>query len=87
MHGTVFGRRVFAVGDNARAAGRGGVKVEFVNYKTPPLHYAMCPAICSAGAESKKGQRGARLDGRGGVGEIRPLFCLTSTSGRGATAA
>ncbi len=30
LHGTVFGRRVFAVGDNARAAELAGVKVEFV---------------------------------------------------------
>ena len=30
LHGTVFGRRVFAVGDNPRAAELAGVKVEFV---------------------------------------------------------
>ena len=30
LHGTVFGRRVFAVGDNARAAELAGVQVEFV---------------------------------------------------------
>ena len=30
LHGTVFGRRVFAVGDNARAAELAGVKVEAV---------------------------------------------------------
>jgi ribose transport system permease protein len=30
LHGTVFGRRVFAVGDNARAAELAGVRVEYV---------------------------------------------------------
>ena len=30
LHGTVFGRRVFAVGDNPRAAELAGVRVEFV---------------------------------------------------------
>jgi len=30
LHGTVFGRRVFAVGDNARAAQLAGVRVDFV---------------------------------------------------------
>jgi ribose transport system permease protein len=30
LHGTVFGRRVFAVGDNARAAELAGVQVEYV---------------------------------------------------------
>ena len=30
LHGTVFGRLVFAVGDNPRAAKLAGVKVEFV---------------------------------------------------------
>ncbi len=28
LHGTVFGRRVFAVGDNARAAELAGVRVD-----------------------------------------------------------
>ena len=30
LHATVFGRRVFAVGDNARAAQLAGIRVEFV---------------------------------------------------------
>jgi ribose transport system permease protein len=30
LHATVFGRRVFAVGDNPRAAGLAGIQVEFV---------------------------------------------------------
>jgi ribose transport system permease protein len=30
LHGTVFGRRIFAVGDNVRAAQLAGVRVEFV---------------------------------------------------------
>jgi len=30
LHGTVFGRRVFAVGDNARAAELAGIRVDFV---------------------------------------------------------
>ena len=33
LHATVFGRRVFAVGDNARAAELAGVRVDFVRHR------------------------------------------------------